>query len=123
MSAGAFLNSFYSSNKTGLTHPIRVQAETLALSVGGVANAAAAGPAGSPISAQVSQGKRSLGLNARTVTIKFPTAAPAGYKVDSPITLPWLGGATDFDTFARGDEASYLGASGEVVGTSAETAK
>lgn len=123
MSVGAFINSFYSSNKTGLTHPIRIQPETLALSVGGVANAAAAGPATSPISAQVSQGKRSLGLNARTVTIKFPTTAPAGYKVDSPITLPWLGGTADFDTFAKGDAVSYQGGTGEVVGTSAETAK
>lgn len=123
MSAGRFTKSFYSSNKTGLIHPIRVQEETLALSVGGVANAAPAGPATSPISAQVSQSKRSLGLNARTVTIKFPTAAPTGYKVDSPITLPWLGGTGDFDGFASGDSVSYLGATGEVVGTTAETAK
>lgn len=123
MSTGKFEKHFYLSNKTGLVHPIRVQPETLTLNVGGVANASAAGPATSPISAQVSQSKRSLGLNARTVTIKFPTTAPTGYKVDSPITLPWLNGTADFDAFAAGDSVSYLGGTGEVVGTTAETAK
>lgn len=123
MSEGAFIQSFYESNKTGLVHPIRIQPSTLALSVGGVANAAPSGPAGNPISAQVSQGKRSKGLNARTVTIKFPTTPPTDYKVGSPITLPWLNGTTDFDTFANGDAVSYLGATGVLIYTSAETAK
>lgn len=123
MSNGRFEKHFYSSNKTGLVHPIRIQPETLALNVGGVANASAAGPATNPISAQVSQSKRALGLNARTVTIKFPTTAPTGYKVDSPISLPWLAGTDDFDSFAAGDTVTYLGATGEVVGTTAETAK
>lgn len=123
MSSGIFINSFYSSNKTGDIHPIRVQPETLTLSVGGVANAAAPGPADSPISAQVSQSKRSKGLNARTVTFKFTPAAPTGYLVNSPMTLPWLAGVGDFDTFKSGDAITYLGGSGEVVGTTAETAK
>lgn len=123
MSQGAFINSFYNSNKTGLVHPIRVQPETLALTVGGTANAAPAGPAASPISAQVSQGKRSKGLNARTVTMKFTPAAPAGYKIDSPITLPWLNSVTVFDAFAAGAAVTYQGGSGVLVGTSSETAK
>lgn len=123
MSAGIFINSFYSSNKTGLIHPIRIQPETLALTVDSVVNAAATGPASSPISAQVSQSKRAKGLNARTVTIKFPTTAPTGYKVGSTIRLPWLAGAVDFDGFVAGAPVSYLGATGELVGTSAETAK
>lgn len=121
MSAGNFQTSFYSSNRTGLIHPIRIQPETLALSVGGVANAAPAGPATNPISAQVSQSKRSLGLNARTVTIKFPTAPPTDYAVGSTITLPWLNDA-NFDAITRGDEVTYLGATGEVVGTKPESA-
>lgn len=123
MSEGPFLNTFYLSNKTGLVHPIRVQPQTLALVVSGVTNAAPAGPAASPISAQVSQGKRSKGLNARTVTISFPTTPPTDYKVNSPISLPWLDGAADFDAFVSGDTVTYLGATGRLVGTSAETAK
>lgn len=123
MSSGAFINSFYNSNKTGDIHPIRVQPETLTLSVAGVTNTAATGPAGSPISAQVSQSKRSKGLNARTVTFKFTPTAPEGYLANSPITLPWLAGVGDFDGFVAGDAISYQGGSGELVGTSAETAK
>lgn len=123
MSAGSFINSFYSSNKTGLVHPIRIQPETLALTVAGTANAAPAGPATNPVSAQVSQSKRAKGLNARTVSIKFPTAGPTGYKVGSVIKLPWLAGATAFDAFKAGDAVTYLGATGEVVGTASETAK
>lgn len=122
MSAGAFAISTYESNRTGDVHPIRIQPETLTLSVNGVTNAAAGGSATSPISAQVSQSKRSLGLNARSVTFKFPTSPPTGYKADSPITLPWLAGEDDFNQFARGQEVSYLGATGVVVGISPETA-
>lgn len=121
MSAGPYISSFYSSNKTGLIHPIRIQPETLTLTVEGTANAAPTGPADIPVSASVSAGKRSLGLNARTVTFKFPTGAPSGYKDDSPITLPWLNPAT-FDPIARGNSVSYLGSTGVVQGTSAETA-
>lgn len=123
MSAGSFIKSFYNSNKTGDIHPIRIQPETLTLQVAGVTNAAATGPAGSPISAQVSQSKRALGLNARTVTFKFTPTAPTNYKAESPITLPWLAGVGDFDTFKAGDAISYLEGTGEVIGTSAETAK
>lgn len=123
MSTGSFINSLYNSNKTGDVHPIRIQPETLTLSVAGVTNAAATGPAGSPISAQVSQSKRAKGLNARTVTFKFTPTAPTGYKAESPITLPWLAGVGDFDSFKAGDAIAYQGGSGEVVGTTAETAK
>lgn len=123
MSSGPFIKSFYSSNKTGLVHPIRIQPETLALSVGGTANTAAAGPSTSPLSAQVSQGKRSLGLNARTVTFKILSAGTSGLQVGGTISLPWLAGAAGFDSFAAGDAIEYQGATGEVVGTSSETAK
>lgn len=123
MSNGAFTNSKYSSNKTGAIHPIRIQPETLTLVVNGVTNTAPAGEVASPISAQVSQSKRSLGLNARTVTVKFSNVGTSGYKADSPISLPWLNGVAAFDLFAKGQEVSYQGLTGEVVGTSSETAK
>lgn len=90
MSAGAFTISSYASNVTGTNHPIRIQPETLAIQLGGVANAAPAGATVLP-SAQVSQSKRSLGINARTITFKFPEGgAPDDYKELSPITVPWL---------------------------------
>lgn len=90
MSSGAFTTSRYESNVLGTIHPIRVQPETLAITLGGTANAAPAGTAVKP-SAQVSRSSRSIGINARTITFKFPPGgAPAGYKADSPITVPWL---------------------------------
>jgi hypothetical protein len=90
MSSGAFEISRYQCQATAENHPIRIQPETLAIQLGGVANAAPAGPAQLP-SAQVSQSRRSLGINARTITFKFAEgAAPDGYKELSPITVPWL---------------------------------
>lgn len=87
--AGVFTKSRYESNTLGDLHPIRVQPETLDIQLGAVANAPAAGTAVLP-SAQVSQSRRALGINARTITFKFVGTPPTGYKQDSPITVPWL---------------------------------
>jgi len=119
MSAGPTIISRYECVATGQIHPIRIQPETAELVVDGDTNAPPAGAADTPVSAQVSQGKRSLGVNARTVTIRFPDTAPTGYKVGSPIRLPWL---TPFPTpaYAKGSTVTYLGSTGELVGTSEE---
>lgn len=90
MSNGPFEISSYACQATGTNHPIRVQPETLAIQLGGTANAKPAGATVLP-SAQVSQSRRALGINARTITFKFAEgAAPEGYKELSPITVPWL---------------------------------
>lgn len=120
MSAGSFVTVNYGCIATASVHPIRVQPETLDAQIGGVANAA---PPGTPIlpSAQVSQSKRAIGINARTVTLKFPEGgAPAGYKEESPITIPWLDQNAAFTGAFRGQAANYLGTAAVVVGTSAE---
>lgn len=114
MSAGPFELGKYQSEGTGSIHPIRVQEETKALTVNGVANAYPAGAANTPVSAQTSQSRRALGVNARSVTIKFPTAPPAGYKEGEPIRLPWF---QPFPTpaFIKGQAVTYLGATGVLV--------
>jgi len=114
MSSGAFEIGKYQCEATGNIHPVRVQPETKALQVNGVTNAYPSGDADSPVSAQVSQSKRALGINVRTVTIKFPTTAPTGYKVGEPIRLPWF---TPFPTpaFIKGQAVTYLGGTGELV--------
>jgi len=121
MSAGVFETHLYSSNVTGTIHPIRIQPETLALSLGGTANAAATGTAVLP-SAQVSKGKRSIGINARTVTVKFADGdEPDGYKPNSPITVPWLQNNAAFLNAVPGVTAvSYLGETAILVGKSPE---
>lgn len=119
MSAGAFEIGKYESTETGFIHPIRAQEETKALVIDTVTNAYPAGAIDIGISAQSSQSKRALGVNARTVTIKFPTAAPTGYKVDSPITVPWFAEA-GFAGLLKGATGTYLGSSCVVVGKSPE---
>lgn len=114
MSAGPFEIGKYQCEATGNIHPIRVQPETKSLTVNGTANSYPAGDTDSPVSAQTSQSRRALGINARSVTIKFPTAAPTGYKVGEPIRLPWF---QPFPTpaFIKGQAVTYLGGTGELV--------
>lgn len=121
MSAGTFSTSVYSCNTLGSIHRIRIQPETLAASLGGTANAAPSGTAVLP-SAQVSKSKRAIGINARTITIKFEAGdEPDGYKPDSPITIPWLQNNSAFLTAVPGVTAvTYLTAPAVLVGTSAE---
>jgi hypothetical protein len=121
MSAGVFQTVLYSSNVTGTIHPIRVQPETLSLSLGGTANAAATGTAILP-SAQVSKGKRSIGINARTVTVKFATGnEPDGYKPNSPITVPWLqNNAAFINAVPNVTVVTYLSETAILVGKSPE---
>lgn len=122
MSSGVFETRKYQSTKTGLIHPIKVQPETLTtLTLNSVANAEPAGALSNPVSAQVSQGKRSLGLNARLVTITWVGAPPTNYKAGGNITLPWLASA-GFDALVRGVTGTYLGTPVRVVGTREEKA-
>ena len=123
MSQGSFQIVNYGSNKLSTVHPIRIQPETLTLTIGGITNSAPVGSAVLP-SAQVSQGKRKKGLNARTVTFKFaPGSELTGYKPESPITLPWLQNNAAFNGAFAGQTGSYQGADIVVVGTANETAR
>lgn len=117
MSSGPFQRSFYELNN-GEIASIRVQPETLALSLGGGANTAPAGPATVPGSAVVSRGRRAAGINARLVRIQFDTP-PTGYKADSVIQLPWLQDTT-FDNLQTGDTGTYLGTPVTLIGKTAE---
>lgn len=127
MSSGSFVVSKYAAAYGSGTniHPIRVQPETLLLSllVGGVAtaNAAPSGGVTSPISARVSSGKRTLGLNAFTIGIKFTGTPPTGYAANQRINLPALN--PTIRGVAKGATGTYLSASVIVVGTSPERAQ
>lgn len=122
MSSGAFVDSFYLSNELTTTHPIRVQPETIALTLGGQANTAPSGTGAIGPSAQVSRGKRSIGINARTVTIEL-TASLAGYLPGSKITLPWLDPDTFADITPKVTTGTYLSTACKVVGKSPETVR
>lgn len=120
MSAGAFTRSRYACTDTGLIHPIRVQPETVAASIGGTANAAPTGAITNNISARVSGGKRTLGLIARRVTLEAPaTSQPDGYKPSGITTIPALQEAF-YNAAVKGASCTYLGATFTVVSRTQE---
>lgn len=111
MSAGDFLNSTYDAD-SGTAYPIRVQPETLSLTLNSVANAAGTGTvaAGTP-SAKVSGGRTSFGVNARLVRVRFTNTIPDGYSGGKDtISLPVLTMAA-FNAYSKGTTGTYtLGA-------------
>lgn len=111
MSAGVFTTIGYEADYGDGTavHPITVQPETLALTIGGVTNAGSAvSNINNPISAQVSKSKRSSGLHARMVSFRFTGTPPTGYAVNQTLRLPLT--TKDMSEVAtRGATGTYLG--------------
>ena len=126
MSAGPFTTGRYQRDD-GTIHPIKTQPETAALELGGDANtfpAPAAGESKSDISAGISGSRRSIGLHARLVRVKFGStdgAAPDGYQLGGAISLPVFQKAL-WDSISKGDSGNYLGKVVTVVGKSPEVA-
>jgi hypothetical protein len=125
MSAGAFILSKYPAVYLSTAiHPIRIQPETLALSltVGGTAtaNTAPTGAVTNPISARVSSSKRSLGLRPFLVRFKFSGTPPTGYLANAVITLPILNPV--LRAAVKTTIGTYLGAAIVVTGISPEVA-
>lgn len=96
----------------------RVQPETLALVLNGVANAAAAGAItiGLPRATISASGRRRGIIRARGVRVRFTgTTTPAGYKPNGIIFLPWMVSAT-FNALPASSVGTYLGQPVELVG-------
>lgn len=125
MSAGNFIRSRYEASYStpGVIHPIRIQPETAAATIGGIANDPPAGNITNPISASISRGKREKGLKPRTLSIQFPaTGQPTGYKASGTTVIVAL--TLDFwNLAAPGTTITYLGVSCTVIGRSAEEAE
>lgn len=119
MSAGAFQVSKYETD-AGAIHPIRVQPETLAAAIGATTNAAPTEAVDGEGSASVSGGRRSNGINARLVRLKFGATPPTGYLPNGVTTIPALT-PEFYDAATRGAEATYLGSPATVSGRSPET--
>lgn len=120
MSSGRFVRTVYASD-TGEIHPIRLQPETLAATIGGAANAAPSGAATSEISADVSRGGRELGLRPRFITgVWEDGGAPAGYDDRTPVRIPVLTPAL-FNAASVNGTGSYLGANFTIVSKTAES--
>lgn len=125
MSAGTFLRSKYEANYADPApiHPIRVQPETLAATIGGTANAAPTGAVTNPITATSSRGKRERGLKPRTLTVQFPaTGQPTGYKASGTTVIVALTLAF-WNLGLPGTTISYLGVDCTIIGRSSEEAE
>lgn len=124
MSQGPFVTRAYqASYDTTQIHPIRVQPETagLSITIGGTAtlNTGSTSAINNPISAVVSRGRRSKGLNARLIRVKFLQGEePESYTPNSAIALPVLNPA--LMNAVEGATGTYLGGTVVVVGTTPE---
>lgn len=121
MSAGEFDRAKYelSSDNGGGIASVRVQPETIAATIAGVANDEPAGDVNLPVTAKVSKGKREFGIGCRTVTLEFTGTPPDGYSGD-PVTIPGLTPAF-FAAAVKGATGTYLSQDVEVVGRSPES--
>ena len=121
MSAGAFESNFYTSDD-GTIHPIRIQPETRGLTIGGQANSAPSGPADANAGqVRVSGGKRTLGLTARKIRVRFTGTPPDGYKEGSTLSIAVLIPG-HWQTYRKPlyKTGTYLGAAIQVIGSSPE---
>lgn len=118
MSAGSTVATRYQTD-SGAIVPIRLQPESIAFAIGETANEPPEGSADASYpSAKASGSKRSIGINARKVNIKFDTA-PTGYKQDGLISIPVLQKSV-WDTIAKSQAGTYLGEDVTVVSKSPE---
>lgn len=129
MSAGGFINSKYELTAgSEIRVRIRVQPETLSLTVDSTANAAPAGALTPNYpSARVSGSRRTIGISPRMVRFKFTGASPASYKGgESILSVPALT-PEFFELCVPGATGTYSVAGStaeiEVVGTTPEFIK
>lgn len=113
MSSGSFINSKYESDR-GTVHQIKVLAATVAMTVGGTANAAPAGDIDSVFAAESSRGARAYGLRPRKINISFTTTPPTGYRPYTSIQLPILDPDL-FEAISAEDAVVYGGGTGKVT--------
>jgi len=119
MSSGAFVRSRYEADD-GTVFGCKVQPETLAATIGGSANAAAAGTVDGVGSARAGGGNREYGVKMRSVSVSFAAGAePEGYKAGTILRIPVMTAAR-YNGAAIGSSVTYLGATGTVVGKSPE---
>lgn len=120
MSAGDFQRSKYQSRE-GNIYRIRIQPETLGLTLGGTANSEPTGAIDQEVTAYVNKGAREYGIGARQVKVRYTGTLPDGYSGEFayvPVLDP-----TVFDGYSRGDTGTYLGADVELEEKFFETIK
>lgn len=121
MSTGEFVESKYENGLNGAIHPIRVQPETLTLTIDGIVNGAPAGDIDSDLRAFSGSRNRRGAVNARKVGLEITAAGPNEYLVGSTIYVPVLIPETlGSYLLPSGKTGTYNGASVRVIGSSPE---
>ena len=125
MATGARIVSRYetSSENGGVISPFTTVQATLDAEIDDVTNDPPEDPVNNRGSATVSQGRRTAGINVRTVTLKFTGTLPAGYVANSRVRIPVLTPATYAAWAVRGKTGTYRGSAVEVTGFSGETVR
>lgn len=118
MAQGPFTDSIYASDE-GYFFSIKVQPETLAATLDGVANAAGTGPVDQVVVARVSGSRRGYGVFARTVRLKVTAAGTSGEAVGAVLTIPALTPAF-YAKGKKGFTGTYNGATVKALGRSPE---
>lgn len=119
MSAGGFERSKYELDGGATIVPVRVQPETLLLTIDGTANSAPAGNVTLSVTAYTRKSSRQYGIGCRSVSVSWNAAPPAGYE-DENLSIPVLTVAA-FAAMNVGDTGTYLGQPVTVVSKKSET--
>ena len=114
MSAGPFTTTFYETDN-GTILRARVQPETLAAAF----NVAPTGPATAPGSVNISGGRRTNGVSARKLRLRWEGTPPTGYLATGIVTVAVLS-PTAYNGIELGDTVVYRGAHAEVIGKTPE---
>lgn len=114
MSSDKFTRSSYESD-AGDVYPVRVQPETIALSLGGNANAPTAVAINQKSRARVSSGVKGVPI-CRGVYMRWSGAPPANYDANGVLFVPVLTRSLYNSVVSGVTVANYLGAAAIVVG-------
>ena len=121
MSSGPFLNTFYGVGDGSVVGNIRIQPETLTVTIDGTANAAVAGPANTERGISASGRRSTLFIGARKINLEVTGGDGSLLAVGETVSVPWLNPATFFGVaLPKNQTGTYQGVPVRVVGTSPE---
>jgi hypothetical protein len=115
MSAGAFsVTARYTCSEDDNIYRIKVQPETIT-----TWNANSAGVVSGTGSVRVGGGNRQIGIKARSATLRWAAAPPAGYLANGLIRVPILTEGA-YDALSLGATVQYLGTDAIVISKNPE---
>lgn len=118
MSSGPFTDSKYAADD-GTVYGIKIQPETISLTINGQENTPPTGAVTGDVLARVTGSRRGYGVFARVGRIRIVAPGTSGLAAGRTITLPLLNGDI-YDEMKKPNQGTYNTATVAVVGRSAE---